>query len=65
MNLRTILSTAAGANAEHRCATVNTPTDHVFRLNRKRVEGFSGVAEDFFRHLEEGVEQYRREIYAR
>ncbi|WP_336050424.1 hypothetical protein [Streptomyces sp. CA2R101] len=41
-------------------------TDHVFRLNRKRVEAFSGVAEDLFRHLEEGrVEQYRREIYAR
>jgi hypothetical protein len=41
-------------------------TDHVFRLNRERVEAFSGVAEHLFRHLEEGrVEQYRREIYAR
>ncbi|WP_097943443.1 hypothetical protein [Streptomyces sp. ms115] len=41
-------------------------TDHVFRLNRTRVEAFSGVAEDLFRHLEEGrVEQYRREVYAR
>lgn len=41
-------------------------TDHVFRLNRTRVEAFSGVAEDLFRHLEGGrVEQYRREVYAR
>lgn len=41
-------------------------TDHVFRLNRTRVEAFSGVAEDLFRHLEKGrVEQYRREVYAR
>ncbi|WP_326677895.1 hypothetical protein [Streptomyces sp. NBC_01237] len=41
-------------------------TDHVFRLNRTRVEAFSGVAEGLFRHLEGGrVEQYRREVYAR
>ncbi|MFJ2341851.1 hypothetical protein [Streptomyces antimycoticus] len=41
-------------------------TDHVFRLNRTRVEAFSGVAEDLFRHLEAGqVEQYRREVHAR
>ncbi|MER5973492.1 hypothetical protein ABT112_27830 [Streptomyces sp. NPDC002055] len=41
-------------------------TDHVFRLNRTRVEAFSGVAEDLFRHLEGGrVERYRREVYAR
>ncbi|MEV6946950.1 hypothetical protein AB0N07_34315 [Streptomyces sp. NPDC051172] len=41
-------------------------TDHVFRLNRRRVEAFSGVAEDLFRHLEAGrVERYRHEVYAR
>lgn len=41
-------------------------TDHVFRLNRTRVEAFSGVAEDLFRHLGKGrVEQYRSEVYAR
>ncbi|MBT2450515.1 hypothetical protein J7F03_26255 [Streptomyces sp. ISL-43] len=41
-------------------------TDHVFRLNRTRVEAFSGVAKDLFRHLEEGrVEQYRAEVHAR
>lgn len=41
-------------------------TDHVFRLNRTRVEAFSGVAEDLFRQLEQGrVEQYRHEVYAR
>ncbi|MEV5884907.1 hypothetical protein AB0L74_19625 [Streptomyces sp. NPDC052020] len=41
-------------------------TDHVFRLNRRRVEAFSGVAEDLFRHLAAGrVERYRRETYAR
>lgn len=54
-------------DARHRFfGTEFVGTDHVFRLNRKRVEAFSGVAEDLFRHLEEGrVEQYRREIYAR
>lgn len=41
-------------------------TDHVFRLNRVRVEAFSGVIEDFFNHLEKGhVEQYRAEAHAR
>jgi hypothetical protein len=41
-------------------------TDHVFRLNRTRVEAFSGVAEDLFRYLKKGqVEQYRSEVYAR
>ncbi|MFJ6563895.1 hypothetical protein ACIQMV_29320 [Streptomyces sp. NPDC091412] len=41
-------------------------TDHVFRLNRTRVEAFSGVAEDLFTHLEAGrVQQYRDEVYAR
>ncbi|MFD0883020.1 hypothetical protein ACFQ08_00350 [Streptosporangium algeriense] len=50
-------------------------TDHVFRLNDKRVEAFSGVAEDLFallsprgrndKPLPGGVEQYRREIYDR
>jgi hypothetical protein len=41
-------------------------TDHVFRLNRTRVEAFSGVAEDLFAHLAKGqVEQYRTDAYAR
>ncbi|WP_245616832.1 hypothetical protein [Amycolatopsis taiwanensis] len=41
-------------------------TDHVFRLNRTRVEAFSGVAKDLFDLLAAGqVEQYRREIYER
>ncbi len=41
-------------------------TDHVFRLNRTRVEAFSGVAEDLFAHLLKGqVEQYRTDAYAR
>ncbi|WP_221461090.1 hypothetical protein [Streptosporangium saharense] len=50
-------------------------TDHVFRLNDKRVEAFSGVAQDLFallspqakdkRPLPGRVEQYRREIYDR
>ncbi|MFJ6569841.1 hypothetical protein ACIQNU_20705 [Streptomyces sp. NPDC091292] len=54
-------------DARHRFFGIDfVGTDHVYRLNRKRVEAFSGVAEDLFRHLEEGrVEQYRREIYAR
>ncbi|MEU2670425.1 hypothetical protein ABZ622_16410 [Streptomyces sp. NPDC007164] len=54
-------------DARHRFLGIDfVGTDHVFRLNRKRVEAFSGVAEDLFRHLEEGqVKQYRHEIYAR
>ncbi|MBD0735744.1 hypothetical protein [Streptomyces sp. CBMA29] len=41
-------------------------TDHVFRLNRTRVEAFSGVAEDLFAYLAKGqVEQYRTNAYAR
>lgn len=41
-------------------------TDHVFRLNRTRVEAFSGVAEDLFRYLEGGMlERYRSEVHAR
>ncbi|GLF92818.1 hypothetical protein [Streptomyces yaizuensis] len=40
-------------------------TDHVFRLNRTRVEAFSGVADHLFHHLAEGrVETYRAEIHA-
>ncbi len=41
-------------------------TDHVFRLNRTRVEAFSGVAEDLFAHLVKGdVEQYRADVHDR
>lgn len=41
-------------------------TDHVFRLNRTRVEAFSGVATDLFDLLAQGrLEQYRRKIYSR
>ncbi|MFG2303505.1 hypothetical protein [Actinacidiphila glaucinigra] len=41
-------------------------TDHVFRLNRTRVEAFSGVAADLFDHLASGrVRQYRSEAYLR
>ncbi|SHN14601.1 hypothetical protein [Streptomyces yunnanensis] len=41
-------------------------TDHVFRLNRTRVEAFSGVDSTLFDHLAHGrVEQYRTEVYAR
>lgn len=40
-------------------------TDHVFRLNKVRVEAFSGVEAGLLKHLTEGrVEQYRREIYS-
>ncbi|WP_062350912.1 hypothetical protein [Herbidospora yilanensis] len=40
-------------------------TDHVFRLNNKRVEAFSGVVESLFDLLSEGrVEEYRRRVYA-
>ncbi|WP_367433209.1 hypothetical protein [Streptomyces celluloflavus] len=41
-------------------------TDHVFRLNRTRVEAFSGVAADLFELLAgQQVEQYRSEIHSR
>ncbi|MER7010264.1 hypothetical protein ABT324_02395 [Saccharopolyspora sp. NPDC000359] len=41
-------------------------TDHVFRLNRTRVEAFSGVEKHLLALLVRGqVEQYRRETYAR
>ncbi|MFE9801387.1 hypothetical protein ACFYP6_21405 [Streptomyces goshikiensis] len=40
-------------------------TDHVFRLNRTRVEAFSGVAKDLFHHLENGqLERYRTAVHA-
>ena len=40
-------------------------TDHVFRLNGKRVEAFSGLAADLFKYLRDGdVERYRREAHA-
>ncbi|MDF9814146.1 hypothetical protein [Streptomyces sp. SPB162] len=39
-------------------------TDHVFRLNRTRVEAFSGMDKHLFRHLAAGrVEQYRTEVH--
>lgn len=41
-------------------------TDHVFRLNRVRVEAFSGVAKDLLQLLSRGrVEQYRQIVYER
>ncbi|MEV7123895.1 hypothetical protein [Kitasatospora griseola] len=41
-------------------------TDHVYRLNRTRVEAFSGVAEDLFKHLARGrLNRYRSEVHAR
>ncbi|MEU5845316.1 hypothetical protein [Saccharopolyspora shandongensis] len=41
-------------------------TDHVFRLNRTRVEAFSGVETTLLELLARGqVEQYRRKIYER
>lgn len=40
-------------------------TDQVLRLNRTRVEAFSGVAKGLFRHLENGqLERYRTEVHA-
>ncbi|WP_307853298.1 hypothetical protein [Kitasatospora sp. RG8] len=40
-------------------------TDHVFRLNRIRVEAFSGVAQDLFKHLaKRRLTRYRNEVHA-
>ncbi|MGR4881225.1 hypothetical protein ACIPUC_17720 [Streptomyces sp. LARHCF249] len=40
-------------------------TDHVFRLNRTRVEAFSGATKDLYHHLENGqLERYRTAVHA-
>lgn len=40
-------------------------TDHVFRLNGKRVEAFSGLAADLYAHLHHGrVTDYRADVHA-
>jgi hypothetical protein len=60
---------AAGSVQDARNVLLGIPfegTDHVFRLNRVRVEAFSGVKDDLLKHLAAGrVEQYRREIYSK
>ncbi|MED7928060.1 hypothetical protein SMD20_27630 [Nonomuraea sp. LP-02] len=63
-------------DAEHKLLDISfTGTDHVFRLNNKRVEAFSGVATNLFSLLSPRVadgklapgrvEQYREEVYSR
>ncbi|MGY5126903.1 hypothetical protein [Streptomyces nigrescens] len=62
---RTFAGSSSVRDAEH-CfgATRFFGTDQVFRLNRTRVEAFSGVAEDLYQLLVEGkVEAYRRRAY--
>lgn len=60
-------STDSVQDAHHKLLGIDfVGTDHVFRLNGKRVEAFSGIAEDLFRYLENGqVERYRHEVHAR
>lgn len=45
-------------------STVHVGTDQVFRLNRIRVEAFSGIAEELYDLLVQGqVEAYRNRAY--
>lgn len=64
-----IAHAAAGSVQDSEYKLLGIPfvgTDHVFRLNNKRVEAFSGVAADLFSLLSAGeVEEYREEIYGR
>ncbi|KUN68842.1 hypothetical protein AQJ46_19975 [Streptomyces canus] len=50
------------------CTLLGIPfigTDHVFRLNRTRVEAFSGAHADLFTHLSRGrLQQYRSDVHA-
>ncbi|MEY9834894.1 hypothetical protein [Streptacidiphilus sp. EB103A] len=54
------------SDAEHRiCGIDFSGTDHVFRLNKTRVEAFSGLADGLYNRLQQGrLADCRREVYA-
>lgn len=62
---RTFAGSSSIRDVEHEFgATRFVGTDQVFRLNRTRIEAFSGIAEDLYQPLVEGkVEEYRRRAY--
>ncbi|MFE8999883.1 hypothetical protein ACFYMR_30575 [Streptomyces albogriseolus] len=63
---QTFAGTSSVRDARHTIgATVYVGTDQVFRLNRVRVEAFSGIAEELYDLLLKGqVEAYRARAYA-
>ncbi|MEU3713666.1 hypothetical protein [Streptomyces catenulae] len=62
----TSTSTARMWDAEHRIHDIDfVGTDHIYRLNRTRVEAFSGLKRSLFTHLYRGhVNEYRREVHS-
>lgn len=58
-------ATGSVQDAEHTLLGIPfAGTDHIFRLNRTRVEAFSGVTTALFDLLAKGeVERYRRQVY--
>lgn len=62
---RTFAGSSSVRDAEHDFGTTCfVGTDQIFRLNRTRVEAFSGIAKDLYQLLVDGqVEAYRRRAY--
>jgi hypothetical protein len=62
---QTFAGSSSVRDARHKIGqTVYVGTDQVFRLNRIRVEAFSGIAEELYDLLVKGqVEQYRNRTY--
>ncbi|MFF5969812.1 hypothetical protein ACFY64_40250 [Streptomyces collinus] len=62
---RTFAGSSSVRDARHKIGpTVYVGTDQVFRLNRIRVEAFSGVSEELYELLIKGkVEEYRNRKY--
>ncbi|MFE4411948.1 hypothetical protein [Streptomyces sp. NPDC056821] len=62
---QTFAGSSSVRDARHKIGpTVYVGTDQVFRLNRVRVEAFSGIAEELYELLVKGqVEEYRNRAY--
>ncbi|MGA5358080.1 hypothetical protein [Streptomyces purpurascens] len=62
---RTFAGSSSVRDARHKIGpTVYVGTDQVFRLNRIRVEAFSGISEELYELLIKGqVEEYRNRVY--
>ncbi|MGW2826494.1 hypothetical protein ACWC24_36760 [Streptomyces sp. NPDC001443] len=62
---QTFAGSSSVRDARHKIGpTVHVGTDQVFRLNRVRVEAFSGIAEELYELLVKGeVETYRNRTY--
>lgn len=62
---QTFAGSSSVRDARHKIGpTVYVGTDQVFRLNRVRVEAFSGISEELYELLIKGqVEEYRNRVY--